>query len=91
MSDEHKERRQICLNITEVQLHTIQSLFNHSEWDLDSSVIFNNWSNEQMDQTAAVDEEIRVSYTDIPESGNQSQREGGNGGDSGKREDRIPE
>ncbi|KAK3108410.1 hypothetical protein FSP39_007411 [Pinctada imbricata] len=73
MSDEHEERRQICLNITEVQLHTIQSLFNHSEWDFDSSVIFNNWSNEQIDQTAAVDEEIRVLYTDIPESVDQSQ------------------
>ena len=43
-------RRQVCLNLTELEISTIQALFSHSEWDFDSCVVFNNWSESNTDE-----------------------------------------
>jgi len=81
-------RRQVCLNITEVEFHSIRALFSHSEWDFDSCVVFNNWKEENTDEEIRAGQNVSATNDNNPDI-NEQQAAGGDPGHGG--DDAIPE
>lgn len=81
-------RRQVCLNITEVEFHSIRALFSHSEWDFDSCVVFNNWKKENTDEEIRAGQNVSATSDNNPDI-NEQQAAGGDPGHGG--DDAMPE